>query len=65
MTQQDKIERLLKDVPEHSARLVEELPKLTADLARILRETERLREVAALLRRRRRGSIPRWPAGPS
>jgi len=64
LTQQDKIERLLKDVPEHSARLAEELPKLTADLSRILRETERLREVAALLRQAQKGvdtAVARWP----
>src|SRR5262249_53154751 len=35
LKQQDKVEPLLKDVPEHAARLIEELPKLGGDLARI------------------------------
>ncbi len=64
LTQQSKIEKLLKDVPEHGARLAEELPKLTADLSRILRETERLRNVGALLRQAQQGvetAVARWP----
>jgi uncharacterized phage infection (PIP) family protein YhgE len=64
LKQQDKLEVLLKNVPEHSARLAEELPKLTADLSRILRETERLKEVAAVLRQAQKGidvAVARWP----
>jgi uncharacterized phage infection (PIP) family protein YhgE len=64
LKQQDKLEGLLKSVPEHSARLAEELPKLTGDLSRILRETERLKEVAATLRQAQKGmdmAIARWP----
>ena len=38
LKQQDQLEVLLKNIPEHIARLAEELPKLTADLSRILRE---------------------------
>jgi uncharacterized phage infection (PIP) family protein YhgE len=55
---------LLKDVPEHAARLAEELPKLGSDLAKILRDTSRLKEVAAMLREAQKGmdaAIARWP----
>jgi ABC-type transporter Mla subunit MlaD len=64
LQQQDKVEALLKRVPEHSARLAEELPKLTGDLSRILRETKRLKEVAATLRQAQKGidvAVARWP----
>lgn len=64
LKQQDKLEVLLKNVPEHSARLAEELPKLTADLSRILRETERLKEVAGTLRQAQKGvdaAVAKWP----
>jgi ABC-type transporter Mla subunit MlaD len=64
LKQQDKVEALLKNVPEHSARLAEELPKLSGDLARILRETERLKDVAAMLRQAQKGvdaAVARWP----
>jgi hypothetical protein len=64
LQQQDKVELLLKNVPEHSARLAEELPKLTGDLSRILRETERLKEVAVMLRQAQKGveaTVARWP----
>src|SRR5579885_3249239 len=64
LKQQDKVEGLLRDVPEHTARLAEELPKLTADLSRILRETERLKEVAAMLRQAQKGvdaAVAKWP----
>jgi len=64
LKQQDKLEVLLKNVPEHSARLAEELPKLTGDLSRILRETERLKEVAGMLRQAQIGvdtAVAKWP----
>jgi uncharacterized phage infection (PIP) family protein YhgE len=64
LKQQDKLETLLKNVPEHSARLAEELPKLTGDLSRILRQTERLKEVAGMLRQAQLGvdtAVARWP----
>jgi chromosome segregation ATPase len=64
LRQQDKVEPLLKEVPEHAARLAGELPRLSADLARILRDTSRLKEVAALLRQAQRGvdgTVARWP----
>lgn len=64
LKQQDQLEPLLKSVPEHSARLAEQLPKLGSDLARILRDTERLKEVAVALRQAQKGietAVARWP----
>jgi ABC-type transporter Mla subunit MlaD len=64
LKQQDKVEGLLRDVPEHTARLAEAMPQLTSDLSRILRETERLKDVAALLRQAQKGvevAVARWP----
>jgi uncharacterized phage infection (PIP) family protein YhgE len=61
---QDKVEPLLKEVPSHAARLVEGLPQLSGDLARILRDTDRLKEVAAGLRQAQKGidtAVARWP----
>ena len=64
LKQQDKVEFLLKDIPERSAKLAEELPKLTADLAHILRETEKLKEVGAMLRQAQKAvnsAVSKWP----
>jgi hypothetical protein len=60
----DKVEPLLKAMPEHAARLAEELPRLGADLARVLRDTQKFKEVAAALRQAQRGVgevVERWP----
>jgi hypothetical protein len=46
---QETLEPLLRDVPEHVARLADELPALADDLARVLRDTARLRAVGKLL----------------
>src|SRR5262249_37145123 len=64
LKQQDKLEPLLKDMPAQAARLAEELPRLGGDLARILRDTNRLKEVAAGLRQAQKGidtAVARWP----
>lgn len=64
LQQQDKVEPLLRDIPEQAARLAEELPKLGGDLARILRDTGRLKEVANALRQAQTGiglAVARWP----
>jgi hypothetical protein len=64
LKQQEKVEPLLKDVPRHAARLAEELPQLSADLGKILRDTAQLKEVAALLRQSQKGvdaAVARWP----
>ena len=64
LAQQDQLEPLLRSVPEHAAHLAEELPRLGADLARILRDTARLKEVAEALRQAQKGldsAVARWP----
>jgi ABC-type transporter Mla subunit MlaD len=64
LKQQAKVEPLLKSVPEETARLVEELPQIGDALARLLRETARLKDVAALLRDAEKGmdsAGDRWP----
>jgi ABC-type transporter Mla subunit MlaD len=50
LKQRDQIEPLLKQVPEQAAILAEQLPRLGADLVKILRETDKLNMVAASLR---------------
>jgi chromosome segregation ATPase len=52
---QAEAERLLAEIPEQSARLAEDLPRLAADLTRALRGADRLKEVAIALRRSRAG----------
>jgi hypothetical protein len=62
--QQDQLEPLLKDVPAHAARLAEALPRIGADLARVLRETEKMTQIAGTLREAQRTvdtAIGRWP----
>jgi methyl-accepting chemotaxis protein len=64
LKQQDKVEPLLRDVPEHAARLAEELPKLGGDLARVLRDTEKLKELAQALREAQKridATVAHWP----
>jgi DNA repair exonuclease SbcCD ATPase subunit len=64
LKQQEKVAPLLKSMPERTARLAEELPKVGNDLVRLLRETARLKEVAALLRQAQKGvddAARRWP----
>ncbi len=63
--QQDQIERLLKAAPEDAARLADQLPRLSADLSRVLRESKRLKEASGLLRQAQKGledAAGRWPA---
>jgi uncharacterized phage infection (PIP) family protein YhgE len=43
---QEKLESVLKTLPQNTTRLAEELPLLGKDLNRILRETERLSEIS-------------------
>jgi len=64
LRQQDKVEALLKNVPEHTARLADELPRLAGGLSKVLRDTSRLKEVGALLRQAQGGvelAMKRWP----
>jgi hypothetical protein len=64
LKQQEKLEPLLKNVPAHAALLAEELPQVGGNLAKILRETGRLKELAGLLRQVQHGidmGAQRWP----
>jgi uncharacterized phage infection (PIP) family protein YhgE len=64
LQQQDKVEGLLKSVPEYAANLTEQLPQLTDALTKILRDTSRLKEVGKLLRQTQKGidnAVARWP----
>ena len=64
LTQQDKVEVLLRSVPETTARLADELPRLTAELSRVLRETQKLKDVAKSLRMAQKGvevAVAKWP----
>jgi ABC-type transporter Mla subunit MlaD len=61
---QSKVEPLLKEIPAHAARLADALPKLGSDLARILRDTQRMKETATALRQAQQGldrALSRWP----
>lgn len=51
LEQLEKVQPLLERIPENSKRLSEELPETTDKLSQVLRETERLRTVAASLRK--------------
>lgn len=64
LRQQEKIEPLLKDVPEHIGRLAGSLPQISGDLSRILHDTRHLRDVAGALRQAEKGiddAVRRWP----
>ncbi len=64
LKQQDQVEALLKSVPEHAARLTDQLPQLADSLAKILRDTSRLKEVGQLLRQTHKAidnAMRRWP----
>lgn len=61
---QEKVEPLLRDAPAHAARLAEQLPRLGADLSRLLRDTSKLKEVADALRQAQKGidsAVAQWP----
>jgi chromosome segregation ATPase len=62
--EQEQLEGLLKSIPGHTARLAQELPALTSDLSKVLRETAQLKEVAAALRQTEKGmekAVEKWP----
>jgi hypothetical protein len=64
LKQREQVEPLLKQVPEQAALLAEQLPRLGADLTKVLRETSKLKEVAASLRQTQKGidaAVERWP----
>lgn len=64
LKQQAKLEPLLKDMPTKAAFLADQLPALGADLAKILRDTGKLKDVAAALRQAQKALDnlgARWP----
>lgn len=64
LSQEGDAEPLLKDLPDHLAGLADELPRLSANLSRVLNDTQSLRDLAAALRRAERGfdvAVARWP----
>jgi uncharacterized phage infection (PIP) family protein YhgE len=61
---QDELEPLLKDLPAKAAQVADNLPRLSADLARVLRDTHRLKEVATALRQGQQAldmAVSHWP----
>lgn len=64
LKQQVQVEALLKSVPEHAARLSDQLPLLATALSKILRDTSKLQEVGKLLRQTHTSidtAMKRWP----
>jgi chromosome segregation ATPase len=64
LKQQDKLEPLLRDMPTRTAKVAEGLPKLSQQFAKLLRGTEKLRELSAALRQAQKGidtAIAHWP----
>jgi uncharacterized phage infection (PIP) family protein YhgE len=64
LAQQEKVEPLLKRLPEQSAKMAEALPQLSGNLGKVLRETDRLKELASGLRQAQKGldtAVKRWP----
>lgn len=64
LKQRDQVEPLLKQVPEQAARMAEELPRLGADLTRVLRDTDKLKDVAIALKQAQKSidmAVERWP----
>jgi uncharacterized protein (DUF3084 family) len=64
LEQQNKLEPLLRDIPTRTAGLAEAVPMITGDLAKVLRETKQLRNVAASLKDAQKGldaAAGKWP----
>jgi uncharacterized phage infection (PIP) family protein YhgE len=64
LKEQGEIDSLLKSVPKQSAALAEELPKVGKSFARMLRETQRLKDVSTALRQAQKlldESSTQWP----
>jgi uncharacterized phage infection (PIP) family protein YhgE len=47
---QDKLEKVLASLPRNTAQLADDLPLLAKDLSRVLRETERLKDISSGLK---------------
>jgi Sec-independent protein translocase protein TatA len=64
LKQQDKLERLLRDIPDRTAKLADDLPRLARELAKLLRETKHLHAVADTLRLAQKSidaTVTQWP----
>jgi methyl-accepting chemotaxis protein len=64
LSQQDKLEPLLRDIPGRTAKLAEDLPTLTRDFAKALRETQHVREIADGLKETQKAmkaATAKWP----
>src|SRR5207248_2674118 len=64
LRRREEVEPLLREMPAQAARLAEELPRITGDLAGALRSTGKLAALAAGLRQARSGTdaaAARWP----
>lgn len=64
LDQQAKLEPALKDMPARADRMAEELPKIGDDLAKLLRDTGRMKELASSLRQVQKGlntAVAHWP----
>jgi ABC-type transporter Mla subunit MlaD len=64
LKQQDQMESLLRDMPARTAKVAQDLPKLGRLFARLLRDTDRLRELSASLRQAQKGidnAVAHWP----
>lgn len=64
LSQRAKIEPLLKELPERTANLAEELPRVGTNLAQLLRETRSLKDVATSLRQGQKALLSvseHWP----
>jgi uncharacterized phage infection (PIP) family protein YhgE len=60
----DSVEPILKELPTHAARLADDLPRIGSDLARMLRDTRKLKDVASSMRQAQKGidtAVARWP----
>lgn len=64
LKQQDKLELLLRDIPNKTAKMADDLPKLAREMAKLLRQTKQLREISEGMRLAQKGfdaTVARWP----
>jgi hypothetical protein len=64
LKRRDAVEPILKELPNHAARLADDLPRIGKDLARMLADTRNLKDVAKAMRQAQKGidsAVLRWP----
>lgn len=64
LKQQDKLEKLLQDIPAKTSKMAEDLPKLAREMAKLLRQTKQLREISEAMRTAQKGfdtTVAHWP----